>query len=156
MSLLSICSSQKPSPAIIPQVPEGDQRYQFAVIALLIPLGIGFLVVFLLDRLDTTLRDPAQIGGKLGLDWLGTIPRYRRGALGRDNSDEIREAFRDLRMKIDYAFGATRPLLLSITSPAAGEGKTFVAANLANSLDMHFEGVAVRDLMQLLQTMYLT
>ena len=36
-------------------------------------------------------------------------------------------------MKIDFAFGATRPMLLSVTSPAAAEGKTFVSANLANA-----------------------
>jgi capsular exopolysaccharide synthesis family protein len=119
--------------AIVPQVPSADRRIQWAAVALLIPLGIGFLLVMLLDRLDTKLRDPAQIGGQLGLDWLATIPRYRRGSAGRDNSEEIREAFRDLRMKIDYAFGAVRPLLLSITSPAEGEGKTFVAANLSNA-----------------------
>ncbi len=121
------------SRAIVPQVPSGDQRIQFGLIALFVPLGLAVLLVMLLDRLDTKLRDPAQIGGQIGLDWLATIPRYRRGSVGKDNSDEIREAFRDLRMKIDYAFGAARPLILSITSPAEGEGKTFVSANLANA-----------------------
>ncbi|MBT8395458.1 MAG: polysaccharide biosynthesis tyrosine autokinase, partial [Gemmatimonadetes bacterium] len=119
--------------AIVPQVPSGDQRIQFALIAFLIPVAVGFLLVMLLDRMDTKLRDPAQISNQLGLDWLATIPRYRRGTVGTDNSEQIREAFRDLRMKIDYAFGATRPLILSITSPSEGEGKTFVAANLANA-----------------------
>jgi capsular exopolysaccharide synthesis family protein len=119
--------------AVVPQVPSGDNRIQYGAIAFLAPLALGILLVLLLDRLDTRLRDPAQIGGTIGLDWLATIPRFRRGSLGRDNSEEIREAFRDLRMKIDYAFGATRPLILSITSPSEGEGKTFVAANLANA-----------------------
>ncbi|MFH1764415.1 MAG: CpsD/CapB family tyrosine-protein kinase, partial [Gemmatimonadota bacterium] len=119
--------------AVVPRVPSGDQRIQFGMLAFLIPVGIGVLLVMLLDRFDLRLRDPADIGGDIGLDWLATIPRYRKGSVGRDNSDEIREAFRDLRMKIDYAFGATRPLLLSITSPSDGEGKTFVSANLANA-----------------------
>jgi tyrosine-protein kinase Etk/Wzc len=119
--------------AVVPQVPSGDRRIQYALMGFLIPIGLAFLLVLLLDRMDTKLRDPAQIGGQIGLDWLATIPRYRRGAIGRDNSEEIREAFRDLRMKIDYAFGTTRPLLLSITSPSEGEGKTFVSANLANA-----------------------
>lgn len=118
---------------VIPQFSATDPRVQYAAIALFGFLGLGFLTVFLLHRFDTTLRDPAQIGGQIGLDWLGTIPRYRKSSGGRDNSEEIREAFRDLRMKIDYAFGAARPLILSITSPSTGEGKTFVAANLANA-----------------------
>jgi capsular exopolysaccharide synthesis family protein len=119
--------------AVVPQVPSGDLRYQFAAAAFFIPLGLSVLLVMLLDRLDTRLRDPSQIGGELGLDWLATIPRYRPASVGRDNAEEIREAFRDLRMKIDYAFGAARPLLISITSPSEGEGKTFVSANLATA-----------------------
>jgi capsular exopolysaccharide synthesis family protein len=119
--------------ATVPQIPSGDRRIQFALLAFLVPVGIGLGLVVLLDKVDKKLRDPGQIGGQLGLDWLATIPRYRRGSVGRDNSEEIREAFRDLRMKIDYAFGAARPLVMSITSPAEGEGKTFVAANLANA-----------------------
>lgn len=119
--------------AVVPQVPSGDLRFQFAAVAFLMPLGLALLLVMLLDRMDTRLRDPSQIGGELGLDWLATIPRYRPSSTGRDNAEEIREAFRDLRMKIDYAFGATRPLLLSITSPSEGEGKTFVSANLATA-----------------------
>ena len=119
--------------AVVPQVPSGDRRLNFAAAAFFIPLGISVLLVVLLDHLDTRLRDPSQIGGELGLDWLATIPRYRPASVGRDNAEQIREAFRDLRMKIDYAFGATRPLLLSITSPSEGEGKTFVSANLATA-----------------------
>ncbi len=119
--------------AIVPRVPSGDQRVQFGLIGFLIPLGLAILLIMLLDRMDPRLRNPADIGGDIGLDWLATIPRYRRGAIGGDNSEEIREAFRDLRMKIDFAFGTTRPLIMSITSPSEGEGKTFVSANLANA-----------------------
>jgi capsular exopolysaccharide synthesis family protein len=96
-------------------------------------LAAGFLIIILLDRFDPKLRDPADIGQAIGLEWLGAIPRYRRGSVGGDNSEELREAFRDLRMKLDFAFGAARPLVISITSPSEGEGKTFVSANLANA-----------------------
>jgi capsular exopolysaccharide synthesis family protein len=119
--------------AVVPQLTAADPRAKNAAVAFMAFLALGFVVVILLHHFDTKLRDPAQIGGQIGLEWLGTIPRYRKSSGGRDNSEEIREAFRDLRMKIDFAFGATRPLILSVTSPAAGEGKTFVAANLANA-----------------------
>ena len=118
---------------VVPRVPSTDDRLGLAGMVLLVPLGVGILLILLLDRLDPRLRDPTEIGGNIGLDWLATIPRFRQSTRGRDNSEEIREAFRDLRMKIDFAFGAARPLVLSITSPSEGEGKTFVAANLANA-----------------------
>jgi len=119
--------------AVVPQRAVMDQRIQFMGMALAGALGVGFLLIFLLDRFDPRLRDPAEIGQAIGLDWLGSIPRYRKGPAGQDNSEEIREAFRDLRMKIEYASGAARPLVFSITSPSQAEGKTFVAANLANA-----------------------
>jgi capsular exopolysaccharide synthesis family protein len=119
--------------AVVPRVPSNDGRFQVAGMAFLVPLGLGAVLILLLHRLDPKLRDPAQIGGDIGLNWLGTIPRYRQGMRGRDNAEEIREAFRDLRMKVDFAVGAARPLVLSVTSPSEGEGKTFVSANLATA-----------------------
>jgi polysaccharide biosynthesis transport protein len=119
--------------AVVPRLAVMDRRMQFMVLALAGALGLGFLLILLLDRFDPKLRDPAEIGQEIGLDLLGTIPRYRKGPVGRDNSEEIREAFRDLRMKIEFASGAARPLLFSVTSPSEAEGKTFVAANLANA-----------------------
>ena len=119
--------------ATVSRNPSGDRSIQLAGMAFMAFSRPGIPDRGTLHKFDPKLRDPGQIGGQIGLDWLGTIPRYRKGSGGSDNSDEIREAFRDLRLKIDFAFGAARPLILSITSPSPGEGKTFVAANLANS-----------------------
>jgi len=120
--------------AVEPRLALGDQRTRMMLMAFAGALGLGFLLILLLDRFDPKLRDPAEIGEQIGLELLGTIPRFRKGtAVGGDNSEEVREAFRELRMKIEYASGAARPLLFSVTSPSAAEGKTFVAANLANA-----------------------
>ena len=121
-------------PAVVPRLAIGDQRTQMMLMAFAGALGVGFLLILLLDRFDPKLRDPSEIGQQIGLELLGTIPRYRQGtAMGRDNSEEVREAFRELRMKIEYASGAARPLLFTVTSTTQAEGKTFVAANLANA-----------------------
>jgi polysaccharide biosynthesis transport protein len=119
--------------AVVPEWAASDQRIRLGGMAMAGALGLGFLLIFLLDRFDPRLRDPGEIGKEIGLEWLGSIPRFRKGPAGRENSGEVREAFRDLRLKIEYASGAARPLLFSVTSPSAGEGKTFVAANLANA-----------------------
>jgi capsular exopolysaccharide synthesis family protein len=119
--------------AAVPRIAANDPRIQSAFAVFFGALAVGFLIVLLLDRFDPKLRDPADIGQSIGLEWLGAIPRYRRGTVSGDNSEELREAFRDLRMKLDFAFGAARPLVISVTSPSEGEGKTFVSANLANA-----------------------
>ncbi len=119
--------------AVVPQWAASDERIRLGGMAMLAALGLGFGLILLLDRFDPKLRDPGEIGQEIGLDLLGTIPRYRKGPVGRDNSQEVREAFRELRMKVEYASGAARPLIFSVTSASQGEGKTFVAANLANA-----------------------
>ena len=119
--------------AVVPEWAVADQRIRLGGMAMAGALGLGFLLIFFLDRFDPRLRDPGEIGKEIGLDWLGSIPRFRKGPAGKGNSEEVREAFRDLRLKVEYASGAARPLLFSITSPSEGEGKTFVAANLANA-----------------------
>jgi polysaccharide biosynthesis transport protein len=119
--------------AVVPHRPQSDQSIQLAGMAMAGALGLGLLLIFFLDRFDPKLRDPGEIGKEMGLEWLGSIPRFRKGTVGQGNSEEVREAFRGLRLKVEYASGTARPLLFSVTSPAAGEGKTFVAANLANA-----------------------
>jgi tyrosine-protein kinase Etk/Wzc len=64
---------------------------------------------------------------------LSMIPRLHVGGFGNGNAEQVREAFRELRMKLDFAYGSARPLVVAVTSPSAAEGKTFVSANLASS-----------------------
>jgi capsular exopolysaccharide synthesis family protein len=120
-------------PAAVPFRPTSDPRLQLMAGIFLGALGLGFALVLLLDRMDPKLRDPDDIGTDIGLDMLGTIPRLRQGGFGDGNATAVREAFRELRMKLDFAYGAAKPLVVAVTSPAAAEGKTFVSANLASS-----------------------
>jgi len=41
------------------------------------------------------------------------------------------EAFRDLRVNLEFAYGAGKPLALTLTSPDQSEGKSTLVANLA-------------------------
>jgi capsular exopolysaccharide synthesis family protein len=116
-----------------PQVPANDRRLQFAAMAFLGIFGMGCGGIFLLERFDPRLRHPTDVLDQMGLEIVGVIPRVIRGQRGaQKNLFQAREAFRELRMRIQYGYGtANGPMLLAITSPAKGEGKTFVTANLA-------------------------
>jgi succinoglycan biosynthesis transport protein ExoP len=118
-----------------PTAPSNDKRIQFAAIAFLGLFGMGIGGIVLLEHLDPKLRHPGDVLDKMGLEIVGIIPRVTRGRRGQQkNLDQAREAFRELRMRIQYGYGhAKGPMLLAITSPAQGEGKTFVSANLAIS-----------------------
>src|SRR2546422_6552795 len=44
---------------------------------------------------------------------------------------ELVEALRGTCLNLVYAYGAAGPMLVTITSPGPGDGKSFLAANLA-------------------------
>jgi capsular exopolysaccharide synthesis family protein len=98
-------------------------------------LGFGVGLAFLLVKLDSRLRTPDQVSAAFGLTMLGAIPRIERAG-GRKSSRDIRnlgpvyEAFRGVRTNLLYAYGAAGPIVLTVSSPGMGEGKTTISANL--------------------------
>jgi capsular exopolysaccharide synthesis family protein len=98
-------------------------------------LGLG--LVYLGEALDTTFRTPQEAAAALGLPLLAAVPfagRTKGGELilaGTGRRDPFAEAFRHLRTNLLY-LDPDRPLRsLLVTSPAPGEGKSTVSANLA-------------------------
>jgi capsular exopolysaccharide synthesis family protein len=94
-------------------------------------LGAGVLAAFLLNQFDPKFRYLADVSDDLGIEILGVVPRLETGH--KENSAQVFEAFRDIRMRCEFAHGTARPILIAVTSPDMGEGKTFVSANLAIS-----------------------
>ncbi|MCH7935213.1 MAG: polysaccharide biosynthesis tyrosine autokinase [Gemmatimonadetes bacterium] len=117
-----------------PTKPEVDARLRAALLFLLGGLGAGVGLAILLDRFDTRVRYVSDVTDALGMDILGTIPAMGNGS-HRDDSDtrQMTEAFRDLRVSVEFAYGAGKPLALTLTSPEQSEGKSTVATNLAIS-----------------------
>src|SRR5690606_25919332 len=70
-----------------------------------------------------------------GLPILGVVPRVKdeNGRAGAENKAQLIEAFRSIRLSLNHAYGAAGPVLLTISSPGIGDGKSFISANLALS-----------------------
>lgn len=120
--------------AAVPQAPIRDTAMRLVAMTLMASLGVALLGAIVLDRLDRRFRYPDQVQADLGLTILGAIPRVRaqNGAGNGDrNAAQIVEAFRGVRLGVTHAHGASGPLLLTVSSPGPGEGKSFVASNLA-------------------------
>jgi len=120
-----------------PQQPMLDSRLQMIMMGLAISFGVGLALSVLLDRVDPKLRYAEQVTDELGLSVLGVVPNLgTRGALGAGTSEEasrVLEALRSIRLTIMHAYGAAGPVMVTVTSPGSGDGKTFVASNLALS-----------------------
>lgn len=96
-------------------------------------LGAAMGGAILLDYTDARFRYASDVSRDIGLNILGSIPRIEsgRGKKGVLNAAAAIEAFRELRIHVGFAYGSAGPVTLAISSPAAGEGKSLVASNLA-------------------------
>ncbi len=117
--------------ATVPHRPVQYTGTRLLLAALAGGLFVGVLGAILLDRIDTRIRYPDEVTDGLGLPILGGIPHVSRGRLVPEAPAPVVEAFRTIRLGLVHAYGTAGPLVATISSPGAGDGKSFFAANLA-------------------------
>jgi capsular exopolysaccharide synthesis family protein len=99
-------------------------------------LGLGLVLAILLDLVDKRFRYPDQATKELGLDILGGVPTIRRTKSGQmriEEASQLVEAFRALRLNVRNAVENNGPVMLTVSSPGAGDGKSLISSNLALS-----------------------
>lgn len=118
--------------AVVPQRPIRNTAPRLILMGFLAGLGLTVVGAILLDRVDPRLRYPEQVTREMGLAILGAVPHVKghNGFSGEDAAHVI-EALRSIRLSLVHAYGAAGPLLVTITSPGSGDGKSFIASNLA-------------------------
>lgn len=142
-----------------PYTPNIRRNLSFAFMMGLI-VGVGF--AFVLEYLDSTLKNADDVERHIHLPFLGIVPRYvvdqdqenRSGSKAvvkqeheAQNASEATdlltlynpnsvasESFKTIRTSLLLSFPEAPPGTILVTSSRPGEGKTFVATNLAISL----------------------
>ncbi len=120
--------------AVPPGRPSTDTASAIFLIAIAASLGAGIFLALMLDRIDKRFRYPEQAVGELGLDILGAIPSFKNpknSAARLEEWSQLMEAFRSLGLSVRSAFPANEPISFTISSPGPGDGKSFIALNLA-------------------------
>src|SRR3989441_145461 len=112
-------------PAVVPQRPVKNTAPRLLFMGLLGGLGLGVLGAILLDRADPRVRYPEHVSRDLGLPIIGAVPHLRA-----KEPAEVVEALRGVRLSLVHEYGPG-PLLVTVTSPGPGDGKSFLSANLA-------------------------
>jgi capsular exopolysaccharide synthesis family protein len=122
-------------PAQVPEVPVEDERRRILLLGFLGAVFLAIAGVLLADRFDPRLRYPQQVSHDMGVPVLGLVPRLkrRRGRFAQGEQYHGVEALRSIRLSVANAFGTAGPLALTISSPQPGDGKSFIALNLAVS-----------------------
>ena len=115
---------------------------QSLMLAVVVGLFMGVGIVFFLEFLDNTIKNPDDLKRITDVPLLGSIAKFDTQADG--NGEElithampkagVSEAFRTIRTNIFFASFDTPKKLISIASALPGEGKTLFAANLAVSI----------------------
>jgi capsular exopolysaccharide synthesis family protein len=131
--------------AVAPLHPTRNTAPMVILLAILGGLGAAIGLAMLLDAFDPKIRYPEQITGELGLSIAGAIPAFPKGGVNSKSPEQISqlvESIRSVRMHIQNASGI--PFSVAVSSPSPGDGKSFVAANLAMSFsDAGFKTVLV-------------
>ena len=126
--------------AVLPQRPVKNTAPRLILVACVASLGLAVVGAVLLDRVDRRVRYPEQVSRGMGLTILGAVPHLQKHeaqerAAGPmpENVAAVVEALRGVCLNLEHAYGAAGPLLAVVTSPGPGDGKSFLAANLAHT-----------------------
>lgn len=113
-------------PSVVPQRPFKNTAPRLLLMGIVAGLGLGLVGAIVLDRADPKVRYPEQVSRDLGLPILGAVPHLRAA-----DPTEVVEAMRGVCLNLVHSSGPERPLLVTVTSPGPGDGKSFISANLA-------------------------
>lgn len=127
------------TPAEPPLYPIDTAKNRTLAIALVVGLGLGVGLVFLLERLNNTFRSPLQLEKLLGQPVLATIPtvgaRMKRneviGVLRKKPNSALAESIRNLRTSILFSNVDEPPKVVMFTSSVPREGKSTTSMLMA-------------------------
>ena len=123
--------------ALPPKSPAAPRRRLLEAIGLVVGVLWGIAISLILERGRPRLRSWRHIGELTGYPLLGRIPRSRalRSRQKEAFSDPaVGAAFRTLRANLEPRLREDDADVVAVTSPSVGDGKTTVAALLAESL----------------------
>lgn len=103
--------------------------------AILLGLVVPFGAIYLKLMFDNKVKDKKDIRKFYSGPYLGEIPTADEGLIGIHDNSGLAEAFRILRGNLKFLLPQRKSgRVLIATSTVSGEGKTFVAINLAQIL----------------------
>ena len=111
------------------------------LIALVLGIGIPVGVIYLINLLSFRIEGHSDVEQLTTVPIIGDIPLVdskdgqKHAIAVRENDNNIMaETFRSLRTNLLFTMGAPEQKVILVTSTTSGEGKTFIASNLAVSL----------------------
>lgn len=123
-----------------PQQPIRPRVLTNTILAAVVGAMMALGVIFLVEYMDDTLKDPKDIELGTGLTILGSLEKVKVAkpvdalVVAMEPRSPAAEAYRQIRTNIQFVSVDRDVRTLLITSANAGEGKTTVSINLATAL----------------------
>lgn len=120
-----------------PVSPKGKMIY---MIALVFGLGIPVVIIYILHLLNFRIEGHSDVERLTTVPIVGDVPLAGQSGdahaivVRENDNDLMTETFRNLRTNLLFMMGEPDKKVILVTSTTSGEGKTFIASNLAVSL----------------------
>jgi capsular exopolysaccharide synthesis family protein len=137
-------------PAAVPSRPIGPNK----VLTILLAAAVGFVLssgaAYLLDYLDNSVKTPEEIERRIKAPIIGYIPEVEENSenvlfVAEHPRHPVVDAYRSLRTNLEFTSIDKPVRTIFVASGDAGDGKSFIAANLAVSLSQAGKEVIVLD-----------
>lgn len=133
--------------ARMPVAPSSPRVGRALILSLVLGLGAGFALTYLVELLDDRIRSREDLEQVTGLATLGIIPSVAPGQSFDDESEAplspVSEAYRSLATALQFSTRFGLPRSIAITSTGVSEGKSTTAMLLAR----HFGRIGHRVLL---------
>ncbi len=123
-----------------PRVPIKPNKKRNVLLGAILGLFIGIGLAFFLEYLDNTIKRPEDVEQYLDIQLLGVIEKIGNQPTTSELITQelpksvIAEAFRSVRTGVMFSLIDKPKKLIMVTSAVQGEGKTFMASNLASTI----------------------
>ena len=125
--------------ALADDVPISPNKKIIYLAALVLGFGIPVAIIYILSLLSYRIEGHSDVERLTRVPVIGDVPlndsdeKYAIAVRENDN-DIMAETFRSLRTNLLFMLGDPDKKVILVTSTTSGEGKTFIASNLAVSL----------------------
>jgi capsular exopolysaccharide synthesis family protein len=123
--------------ALPPGAPYTPRRTLNVGIGILLGFLVGVGIAFLLAQLDQTVRFPHELGSRIGLPLLGSVPKLPRNvdvqAELADRQSTLVEAYNSIQTSLRFTTSHGAPRTILVTSARAAEGKTTTSFAIARN-----------------------
>lgn len=117
--------------------PVYPNKKMFMIGMFLVGLLIPFLIMYVMDILDTKIHKREDVENVLKLPILGDVPfvKKKKRTIKKNDRSGVAEAFRLVQTNLNFMLrGNEKNKTIAVTSTIGNEGKTFTAINLAKTL----------------------